>query len=191
MSLPYTKIFRFLDRCSSPVAPHGLFVASSTIFEFVFPLSTPLAHFPCRILVSYYLSAAIKYPVPGLVKSMLLRLSFPTSFPYPCQTVRRRTAPDESLIVLSVLRFSLSPLRSHSPGKSVPTSLTEGWTDTHRHPLSANDPLINWRHILEHKRPHESVAFWFLGSNSEQRTVIGCHRAASNSLTIFHPSELN
>jgi len=40
-----------------------------------------------------------------------------------------------------------------------------------RHPPSANDPLTNWRCLLDQKPdkgPHETAIFWCLGSDSEQ-----------------------
>ena len=55
--------------------------------------------------------------------------------------------------------------------KSAPTALTESWTDARRRAPSANDPLTNWRYLLNQipeKGRDETVMFWFLGSDSEQ-----------------------
>jgi len=55
--------------------------------------------------------------------------------------------------------------------KSASVSLTASWTDAHHRAPSANDPLTNWRYLLDQKPDkgaHETVMFWFLGSDSEQ-----------------------
>ncbi|KAF8267169.1 Dcp1-like decapping family-domain-containing protein [Lactarius quietus] len=54
--------------------------------------------------------------------------------------------------------------------KSAPPALTESWTDARRRAPSANDPLTNWRYLLNQvpdKGRPETVMFWFLGSDSE------------------------
>jgi hypothetical protein len=55
--------------------------------------------------------------------------------------------------------------------KLVPRMPIDGWTDGQRRAPSANDPLTNWQYQLDEKSdkgPHETVMFWFLGSDSEQ-----------------------
>ncbi|KAI0263109.1 Dcp1-like decapping family-domain-containing protein [Gloeopeniophorella convolvens] len=55
--------------------------------------------------------------------------------------------------------------------KSAPPSLTESWNDARRRTPTANDPLTNWRFLLnqkEDKGRYETAMFWFLGSDSEE-----------------------
>lgn len=50
-------------------------------------------------------------------------------------------------------------------------TFTESWTNACRRTPSANDPLTNWRYLLNQnpeKGTYETVMFWFLGSDSEQ-----------------------
>ncbi|KAH9059567.1 hypothetical protein EDB87DRAFT_766686 [Lactarius vividus] len=63
-----------------------------------------------------------------------------------------------------------SPAKRLAMAKSAPPALTESWTDARRRAPSANDPLTNWRYLLNQKPDkgrHETVMFWFLGSDSE------------------------
>lgn len=56
------------------------------------------------------------------------------------------------------------------PLLTVPIS--QSWTDAYRRPSSANDAPTNWCYLLSQKPDkgvHETVMYWFLGSDSEQR----------------------
>ena len=81
--------------------------------------------------------------------------------------------------------------------KSAPKSLTESYTDTRRRPPSANDPLTNWRYLLNQepgKGPYETVMFWFLGSDSEQHEPLSDtieRRVVTPLNCFFSTSELN
>jgi len=74
----------------------------------------------------------------------------------------------EYLMYLSYPEFTAKRL---AMAKSASVSLTASWTDAHHRAPSANDPLTNWRYLLDQKPDkgaHETVMFWFLGSDSEQ-----------------------
>ena len=80
--------------------------------------------------------------------------------------------------------------------KSPPKSLTESYTDTCRRAPSADDPLTNWRYLLNEepgKGPYETVMFWFLGSDSEQHEPLSdtIERRVPTPLNSFSTSELN
>jgi hypothetical protein len=48
--------------------------------------------------------------------------------------------------------------------KSTPRMAIDSWTDAQRWAPSANDPLTNWRYLLDEKSdkgPHETVMSWF------------------------------
>jgi hypothetical protein len=85
---------------------------------------------------------------------------------YPEDEVQ--AAEGEYLMYRSYPEFTAKRL---AMAKSAPKSLTKSWTDTRRRPPSADDPLTNWRYLLNErpdKGPYETVMFWFLGSDSEQ-----------------------
>lgn len=81
-------------------------------------------------------------------------------------------AEGEYLMYRSYPEFTAKRL---AMAKSAPPALTESWTDARRRAPSANDPLTNWRYLLNQKPdkekpdkgPYETVMFWFLGSESE------------------------
>lgn len=76
-------------------------------------------------------------------------------------------------------------------------TLTESWTTSHRRAASANDPLTNWRYLLNQKPdkgPHETVMFWFLGSDTEQHEPLSDtieRRVHPLPSTVFETAELN
>ena len=77
--------------------------------------------------------------------------------------------------------------------RSASISFTESYTDTYRRPPSANDPLTNWRYLLNQipdKGPYETVMFWFLGSDSEQHEPLSdtIERRVAHSADCFQPS---
>ena len=76
-------------------------------------------------------------------------------------------AEGEYLMYRSYPEFTAKRL---AMAKSAPPALTESWTDARRREPSANDPLTNWRYLLNQvpdKGRDETVMFWFLGSDSE------------------------
>jgi hypothetical protein len=56
-------------------------------------------------------------------------------------------------------------------GSTEETATTPRPPSLRSRPSSASDPLTNWRYLLNlkpDKGPHETVMFWFLGSDLEQ-----------------------
>ncbi|KAI0291020.1 Dcp1-like decapping family-domain-containing protein [Russula brevipes] len=77
-------------------------------------------------------------------------------------------AEGEYLMYRSYPEFTAKRL---AMANSPPTVPIDSWTDAHRRAPSAGDPLTNWRYLLNQKPDkgaHETVMFWFLGSDSEQ-----------------------
>jgi hypothetical protein len=76
-------------------------------------------------------------------------------------------AEGEYLMYRSYPEFTAKRL---AMAKSARTPI-ESWTTSHHRAPSANDPLTNWRYLLNQKPdkgPDETVMFWFLGSDTEQ-----------------------
>ena len=99
-----------------------------------------------------------------------------------------QTAEGEYLMYRSSSDFTAMRL---NVAKSAPKSLTESWTDSHRHTPYANDPLTNWRYILNQKPdkgPYETVMFWFLVSDSEQHEPLSdtIERRVLTWLAVFN-----
>ena len=79
-----------------------------------------------------------------------------------------QAAEGEYLMYRSYPEFTAKRL---AMAKSAPRLPIDNWTDAQHRAPSANDPLTNWRYLLDRKSdkgPHETVMFWFLGSDSEQ-----------------------
>ena len=79
-----------------------------------------------------------------------------------------QAAEGEYLMYRSYPEFTAKRL---AMAKSAPRMRIDNWTDAQHRAPSANDPLTNWRYLLDEKSekgPHETVMFWFLGSDSEQ-----------------------
>jgi len=99
-------------------------------------------------------------------------------------------AEGEYLMYRSYPEFTAKRL---AMARSASISFTESYTDTYRRPPSANDPLTNWRYLLNQipdKGPYETVMFWFLGSDSEQHEPLSdtIERRVAHSADCFQPS---
>jgi hypothetical protein len=77
--------------------------------------------------------------------------------------------------------------------KSAHPTLTQSWTDARNRTPSANDPLTNWRYLLDQKPDkgsYETVVFWFVGSDSEQHEPLAdtMERQVHVSVRVSSPS---
>lgn len=104
------------------------------------------------------------YPPYGL---FILNRAGMNDYIHPIHPEDEVQAEGEYLMYRSYPEFTAKRL---AMAKSAPPSLTESWTDARRRVPSADDPLTNWRYLLNQKpdKGHpETVMFWFLGSDSE------------------------
>ncbi|KAH8984903.1 Dcp1-like decapping family-domain-containing protein [Lactarius akahatsu] len=104
------------------------------------------------------------YPPYGL---FILNRAGMNDYIHPIHPEDEIQAEGEYLMYRSYPEFTAKRL---AMAKSAPPALTESWTDARRRAPSANDPLTNWRYLLNQKPDkghHETVMFWFLGSDSE------------------------
>ena len=119
-------------------------------------------HLPLLITLPAQSRAA--YPPYGL---FILNRAGMNDYIHPIHPEDEIQPEGEYLMYRSYPEFTAKRL---AMAKSAPPALTESWTDARRRAPSANDPLTNWRYLLNQKpdkgRP-ETVMFWFLGSDSE------------------------
>ncbi|KAH9000927.1 Dcp1-like decapping family-domain-containing protein [Lactarius hatsudake] len=104
------------------------------------------------------------YPPYGL---FILNRAGMNDYIHPIHPEDEIQAEGEYLMYRSYPEFTAKRI---AMAKSAPPALTESWTDARRRAPSANDPLTNWRYLLNQKPDkgrHETVMFWFLGSDSE------------------------
>ncbi|KAI0305213.1 Dcp1-like decapping family-domain-containing protein [Multifurca ochricompacta] len=104
------------------------------------------------------------YPPYGL---FILNRAGMNDYIHPIHPEDELQAEGEYLMYRSYPEFTAKRL---ALAKSAPPALTESWTDARRRTPSTNDPLTNWRYLLNEKPDkgrHETVMFWFLGSDSE------------------------
>ncbi|KAI9462791.1 Dcp1-like decapping family-domain-containing protein [Lactarius psammicola] len=104
------------------------------------------------------------YPPYGL---FILNRAGMNDYIHPIHPEDEIQAEGEYLMYRSYPEFTAKRL---AMAKSAPPALTESWTDARRRAPSASDPLTNWRYLLNQKPDkgrHETVMFWFLGSDSE------------------------
>ncbi|KAI9444146.1 Dcp1-like decapping family-domain-containing protein [Lactarius indigo] len=104
------------------------------------------------------------YPPYGL---FILNRAGMNDYIHPIHPEDEIQAEGEYLMYRSYPEFTAKRL---AMAKSAPPALTESWTDARRRAPSANDPLTNWRYLLDEepdKGRDETVMFWFLGSDSE------------------------
>ncbi|KAH9038523.1 Dcp1-like decapping family-domain-containing protein, partial [Lactarius pseudohatsudake] len=104
------------------------------------------------------------YPPYGL---FILNRAGMNDYIHPIHPEDEIQAEGEYLMYRSYPEFTAKRL---AMAKSAPPALTESWTDARRRAPSANDPLTNWRYLLNQKPDKgrdETVMFWFLGSDSE------------------------
>ena len=63
---------------------------------------------------------------------------------------------------MSLLLYPEYTTKRLGMAKSAPRMQIDSWTDAHRRAPSGNDPLTNWRYLLDEKSdkgPHETFMF--------------------------------